>query len=102
MVVRPYLTTLLLKSQIKKSGLNRYLSPSSQLFRMLPKTIVFAFEIALVTRERAKFSAIIPLYIRWLGVMAEDFFIFLFPTSKRKKETKIQTKKSRKCLLDLP
>jgi hypothetical protein len=42
---------------------------------MFPKTIVFGCEIALITQEGAKSSAIIPLYIRQLGVVAEDFFI---------------------------
>ena len=42
---------------------------------MLSKIIVFACEIALITQEGAKSSAIIPLYIRQLDVVAEDFFI---------------------------
>ena len=64
-----------LKWQIKESVLNRCLSPGSQLFRMFPKIIVFGCEIALVTRDGAKSSAIIPLYIRQLDVVAEDFYI---------------------------
>jgi hypothetical protein len=42
---------------------------------MFPKIIVFGCEIALVTRDGAKSSAIIPLYIRQLDVVAEDFVI---------------------------
>lgn len=40
--------------QIKEKGLNRCLGPGSQMFRTLPKIIVFECDIVLVTRDEAK------------------------------------------------